>query len=71
MNSGMNSSAKIFRQEKIPGVYTLSSGFRGADLYLFYFLLTLPLINAIADSTIYYFIEADVRGGYTRGSFGA
>jgi len=35
----------------------------GGDRFLYIFLLALPLINAIADSTIYYFAEADNVGG--------
>jgi hypothetical protein len=37
--------------------------FKKGDRYLFFFLLALPLINAAADSTIYYFVEADREGG--------
>lgn len=33
------------------------------DRFLYIFLLLLPLINAAADSTIYYFVEADKEGG--------
>jgi len=39
----------------------------GRDRFLFYFLLSLPIINAIADSTIYYFVEADSAGGLHSG----
>lgn len=33
------------------------------EKYLWIFMLALPVINAIADSTIYYFVEADQEGG--------
>jgi hypothetical protein len=36
---------------------------RKGDRFLYYFLLILPLINAAADSTIYYFVEEDKEGG--------
>ena len=39
------------------------TSFRKGDRYLYIFLFSLLVINAIADSTIYYFIEADQGGG--------
>jgi hypothetical protein len=36
---------------------------RKSEKLLFWFLLALPVINAAADSTIYYFVEADNVGG--------
>lgn len=43
--------------------YSFSQEYHGADLYLFYFLLALPIINAFADSTIYYFVDVDYEQG--------
>jgi len=37
--------------------------FNNSDRLLFYFLLAIPLINAVADSTIYYFVEPDKESG--------
>ena len=37
--------------------------FKGTDKYLFYFLLAIPAINSIADSTLYYFVVyGEVQG---------
>lgn len=63
MNSGMSSLAQEYRgNNRARGKLTYVIPGTG-DRFLFYFLLALPVINAIADSTIYYFVEADSEGG--------
>lgn len=60
---GMNSLAPTYKPSVHPVFYRLYPGHQGADRMLFYFLLALPVVNAIGDSTIYYFKEADAGGG--------
>lgn len=47
------------------GIYWLLNNvsFSRGDKFLFFFMLTLPVINALADSTIYYFVEPDKESG--------
>lgn len=57
----MNSPAKINKNGRLHTA--LTETMPAADRNLFLFLLSLPVINAAADSTIYYFVETDAVAG--------